>query len=105
MSPRLGFVVGISIPEINPMTRQRRWQIRQGLLGLCAKCNKPAAVHARGKRTGTNYVYCEKHLAELREKNRARSQLKRWNQTGGDPLAWNAAVAWISSKFNRIPTA
>jgi hypothetical protein len=84
------------------MTRQRQWQIKQKQLGLCAKCNRPAALHTKGKRMGTNYVFCLMHLDELRERNRARTHFERWNQSGGDPIAWNPAVSWMSNKFTRV---
>ena len=83
------------------MTRQRQWQIKQKQLGLCAKCNQPAAIHAKGKRSGTNYVFCLMHLDELRERNRARTHFERWDQPGGDPVAWNAPAPWTFNEFAR----
>jgi hypothetical protein len=61
---------------------------------LCVKCGEPAQVHSRGKRAGSYSIYCLSHLLEQRKKNRARSELNRWIQTGGDPAAWAAVAAW-----------
>jgi len=62
--------------------------------GLCVKCGQPAQIHSRGKRAGSYSIYCLGHLLEQREKNRARSELNRWIQSGGDPAAWAAVAAW-----------
>lgn len=69
--------------------------------GFCLKCGKPAQVHYYGKRAGTYSVYCSSHLLEQRVKNRARSELNRWSQAGGDIAAWAAATAWKAEKWGR----
>jgi hypothetical protein len=58
------------------MTRQRKWQIEQHKNGLCTKCGKPAVIFTRGKRSGQTSVFCAEHLADLRERNRAKTALK-----------------------------
>jgi hypothetical protein len=69
---------------------------------LCLKCGQPAQVHAYGKRAGTYSIYCFIHLKEQRVKNRARSELSRWIQTGGDSAAWMAVTVWKAGKSGRM---
>jgi hypothetical protein len=72
--------------------------------GRCLKCGKPAQIHSSGKRAGIYSVYCLSHLLEQRVKNRARSELNRWVQTGGDIADWMAVAAWRAKKLGRFVT-
>lgn len=69
---------------------------------VCVKCGKPAQIHSQGKRAGTYSIYCSNHLLEQRKKNRARSELNRWIQAGGDPAAWAAVAAWKGTSFPKF---
>jgi hypothetical protein len=66
---------------------------------VCVKCGEPAQIHSRGKRAGTYSVYCSSHLLEQRNRNRARSELNRWVQAGGDPAAWAAVTEWKAEEL------
>jgi hypothetical protein len=80
-----------NLSETNWMTRQQKWQIERRQRGLCTKCGMPAAIHSRGKRAGQTSVFCIEHLAEQRERNRAKARLERWDETS-NPTSSKAMI-------------
>jgi hypothetical protein len=52
---------------IKPLSRQRRWQLRQRALGNCTTCGRPAFTAQ----------HCLKHARAARERVRARVGSKR----------------------------
>ena len=62
-----------TVRRVSQISRQRRWQLEKHKNGLCIKCSKPAVIFCSGKRAGQTSVFCIEHLAEQRERNRARA--------------------------------
>jgi hypothetical protein len=53
-----------------PVSRQRKWQLRQKEKRLCLKCTKPAVTK----------IYCLEHAVSIREGVRNKKGARRRNQ-------------------------